>query len=38
MSTFSSQVNYRPVIFTALNVIQLQCSNLATAQSASQKK
>jgi hypothetical protein len=35
---FSCQVDYGPVIFSALNIVQFQCYNLATAQSASQKK
>src|SRR5580700_10448625 len=35
---FSCQVDYGPVIFSALNIVQFQCCNLATAQSASQKK
>src|SRR5215469_18571374 len=38
VAAFSCQVNYGPVILTALNIVQLQCRHLATAQSTSQKK
>jgi hypothetical protein len=38
MPGFSCQVNYGPVILTALNIVQLQCSNLATAQPTGQKE
>jgi len=34
----SCQVDYGPVIFSTLNIVQFQCCNLATAQSARQKK
>src|ERR1700751_4724167 len=38
VAAFSCQVNYCPVILTPLNVVQLQCGNLATAQSTRQEK
>jgi hypothetical protein len=35
--TFSRQVNYYPVILSALNIVYIQCGNLTAAESTGQE-